>query len=196
MGYNAEKQQVIAYGLTALMQVIIIFLILSLCGGLTGCWTESLVIFLGVGVLRRATGGAHCSTFNKCILYSVISVVLLSLSAHFIPLYLDAHHSSIEILYWVCCMIYVLSGWIIYRKAPVDSPQRPIKNADKIKRLRKNCFTVMLLYGVGSIMLCWWGGLSGLQLAMSLCFAAGWQSFTLTNGGSCMISWMDRWEKR
>jgi len=78
LGYDDDKQSVIAYGLTAIFQMFSIFLIVSIIGIIGRFWAECMVIFLAVGLLRKATGGAHSETMQGCLVISIFSISFLA----------------------------------------------------------------------------------------------------------------------
>ena len=61
LGYNDEQRAVLAYGLGAAIQMLELFIIALVFGLVFDCAYESIILFLGVGFLRRSCGGTHCT---------------------------------------------------------------------------------------------------------------------------------------
>ncbi len=72
LGHDEEKTAVVSYGLAALLQMIIIFIVISAVGILGGFWAENLVMFFAVGLFRRATGGRPLSNLQRLPVYQHI----------------------------------------------------------------------------------------------------------------------------
>ena len=172
--------------------MVSIFIITSVIGLAGGFWVESLVIFLGVGILRKSTGGAHSQTFQACLIISIFSISLLSLlSSHLVPngVVIDMTYSFV-----VICIVFLISFFFIYKLAPVDSLAKPIVKKEKIARLRKNSILTLIVYFLLAIAFTFFStSLLWLQkISISLCFATLWQVFTLTKTGHKLISGIDK----
>ncbi len=181
MDYDEDKKAVLAYGLTAIFQMVTIFTIISLIGLLFKFWYESILIFFGVGIIRKSTGGAHSHTMNGCIIISVFSITLLSSISRFILNTMISNYAN----YIVSVIIYLLCFIIFYIRVPVASPNKPIAKPDKIKRLRKQSFIILTLFFIISIVLIslipWNRRLYSIAVSVRLTML--WQLFTLTKIG-------------
>lgn len=185
MKYDDDKNAVIAYGLIALFQFILIGLSVSLVGIIFGFLPEAIVLFLGVGLLRKCTGGIHAQTFIGCTVISITSISLLAAMCR----YLLINTLTPIIAMPAYAVLIGLSFFTAYKKAPVDSPNKPIKREEKIKRLRnQSCFTIAV-YGASSILLLYLSinNERYFSLASAIICALVWQSLTLTKPGAVMI---------
>lgn len=189
MDYDQDRQAVIAYGLIAIFQMTAIALMVSLFGVVLGCWYECIIVFLGVGLIRKSTGGAHSQHINGCLIISVCSITLLAaLSRHvlFVPI-----HMWVNI--GISMAVLTLCIWITYLRVPVDSPNKPIVKPEKIKKLRKQSYIIFTAFTIGSV-LCILLADSNLRfysIAMSIRLAMLWQTFTLTRWGAACIGFID-----
>lgn len=186
---SREKEQVIAYGLIAMIQFFSILLIVTAIGFIGHFTYESILIFLGVGILRKSTGGAHSETMQGCMIVSCISITLFAWLSKSILLFENA-----STYYLACyCLIYIVCFLIIYQYAPVDSANKRIKSEAKRARLRKQSFIKVILLFLGSMLLtCFSKKNIRLQsLANSLCLLTLWQCFTLTKAGIRILSFID-----
>lgn len=187
--YDEDRKAVLAYGLMAISQISTIFIIISIIGVLFDIWYESMIIFLGVGIIRKSTGGAHASTMNSCTLISVFSISMLSM----ISRYLLGISVNIYINLGVTIIVYIMCFIIFYRRVPVDTPNKPIVKAEKIKRLRKQSFlllTVGLILSIICIILTKYDT-RFYSIAVSIRLAMLWQLMTLTKTGAAVLSKID-----
>lgn len=190
LNYTSDQEAVIAYGLTAIFQMSTIALIITFCGLCFGFAYESIIIFLGVGLLRKATGGAHSKTLYGCLIISCLNITFLALLSRYIFFF------NIQPWYYalVHTILFILCFVVIYKKAPVDSPNKPIKTASKIKRLRKQSFiTVFIYYCI--LLLCLVLSRNNsrfISIANSICLLTLWQTFTLTQCGAAFIHKIDK----
>jgi accessory gene regulator B len=189
MQFDDDKKAVIAYGLTAIFQIITLFTIISVIGLIFGFWYESIILFIVVGIIRKSTGGAHSRTMYGCILISVLSVTILSsLSKHILSFSVD-----IFVNLGISVFIYALCFIVFYMRVPVDSPNKPIVKPEKIKRLRRQSFvilTVFFLISVAFILMTAWND-RFYSIAVSIRLAMLWQTFTLTKPGARFIDKID-----
>lgn len=189
MGYDQERQAVIAYGLIGIFQIITIGLIVSLFGVLFGCWYECMVIFLGVGLIRKATGGAHSQHINGCLIISVCSVISLAALSKFVlsvPMHWG-YNVAISLAVLTLCL------WVAYLRVPVDSPNKPIVKPEKIKRLRKQSYITFVAFALVSILCVVLADSTPrfYSIAMSFRLAMLWQTCTLTRWGAACIHFLD-----
>jgi accessory gene regulator B len=192
LGYDQDKKEVIAYGLTAIFQMVGIFSIASFIGIVGGFWYESMVLFLAVGLFRKSTGGAHSSTFQGCIIISIFSISFFAfLSRYLFYVNVPPHVFFISVL----SVIYIFSFLVVYKLAPVASPNKPIVRKEKIKKLKiKSLATVVFYYLISMIFIFCSQDNSHIRLihiSLSLACATLWQVFTLTKTGHKLIHIMD-----
>ncbi|MGB8454622.1 MAG: accessory gene regulator B family protein [Anaerocolumna sp.] len=189
MHFNEDKEAVIAYGLTAIFQLTTIFVVISIIGLIFHFWFECIIIFLGVGIIRKSTGGAHSETMYGCIIISVLSVIFLaSLSK-----YLFDYPIAKIVDFGISIFIYAFCFIIFYIRVPVDSPNKPIVRPEKIKRLRRQSFiilTILFIIAIALIILSSWNNRL-YSIAVSLRLTMLWQVFTLTGIGSQIFGKID-----
>lgn len=177
LSLDEEKQKVIAYGLAAMFQMLILFVTITIIGVIGGFYPEALVLFFGVGLLRRSSGGNHAPTFNSCLLISIGSINLMAVLSHYI-----SNGRNTVFLAIFTLLSYSLTFFLIYKYAPVDTPNKPIVNPLKIKRLRKDAVLTVILYFSISVVLIFLGlkRPTLLRMGVSLTMASLWQAMTLT----------------
>lgn len=187
--YSPEETAVVAYGLIAIFQMLIIFLLLFPIGFIGGFWTEGMIIFIIVGLLRKSVGGAHSETFTGCVIYSVLFISMMAFLSHYLI--------NPNLLYYhiaFSCLSFAFSYFIIYKKAPVDSPNKPIRKKEKIRRLRVNAFVTITIYFIAVAVLYYFPGkdLRFSGYAISVTMAVLWQTFMLTGPGHKFMQVIDR----
>lgn len=190
LNLDQEKRSVIAYGLIGILQVTSLFLMITVIGLVTGTLYESLIIFLSVGYIRKSTGGAHSRTMWGCNTVSVGSIALLAILSR----YLFGIPVDLYVNVGVTMAVF-LTGFIIFQKrVPVDSPNKPIVSAEKIRRLRRESFgklfLFLLLTGVAVVFAERSDRL--YSIASSIRMAMVWQAITLTETGTALLARVDK----
>ena len=177
-----------AYGWIGILQIIAIFLIVSVVGAIFGFWLEVLTVFLSVGFLRRMTGGAHSAGIYRCMLYSVVFVCGISaVSVYALPL-LD------PICNWILCGAVFLFGYVtVALKAPDSPPNKPCRSEAKRKRLRKGSFTVLpvFLILVFALVVIGMHVEKCYSVGLSLALSTLWQISMMTKPGHWFIALLD-----
>lgn len=188
-GLDAERTAVVSYGLAALFQMIIIFAVVSIIGAVAGFWFETATLFLAVGLLRKATGGAHSSYYAGCLCASIGSICLLGAGSR----YLILPHMNYAVMA-VTTAVYILCFIIILKRAPVDSPNKPIRKEEKIRRLRKNAVITIIIYFLltAGFYLLSFKNFRFMTVGVSLTAGALWQSLMLTDIGKGLTGIIDR----
>lgn len=188
LGFDCEKRDVIAYGLTALIQVIITTTMVFLLGLMFGVVCESLVICFSVSLLRKYSGGAHLGTIEVCTLFAVV----YSVGIGAISKYILAPIIGLELLVIISIVIYFISFFFLYKLSPVDSPNKPIKTQNKKNKMRKGSFITLFVYAlVSCVLFIFMDHFFTITIQISLIFGISWQVFTLTKLGFLFIKSMN-----
>ena len=184
--YDDEKEAVISYGLTAIMQISLTVLLVLLFGLLVGAPVEALIVCFSASILRKFSGGAHAVAAGLC---TFISTVYCTLTAYISRKLLFEISSHIAIIAAIV-VIFGLSFLIVYKYAPVDSPNKPIKTEKKIKRMRRGSFLLLSIYLTLSVLMFVLGFKFEFlnSYAIGLLFGVSWQVFTLTCYGSILLN--------
>lgn len=185
LGYDDEKEAVVAYGLIAIFQVSMTILLVILFGFLIRAPIETLIICLSVSILRKYSGGAHAGTAEFCTFVTVVYCTLTALISKrvFADIYNPFAMAAAVILVFAAAFV------IVYKLVPVDSPNKPIKTEKKIKRMRKVSFIILVVYFSISLTFFILSKASAVfqSYGISLLFGISWQIFTLTHPGRCFI---------
>ncbi len=188
--YDAEKQAVIAYGLTGLLQLLALAVIFTLLGILFSLFWELAILYIAVALYRKYSGGGHASSMEACMLFSVLICLLLAFAAKgFAQIF-----SGVPALFIAIAGTFVFAGVITWRRAPVDSPNKPIRTEKKKHRMRRGAFVFLAAAFCASLFLFWGAsryplcGSCGFSLLLAVC----WQAITLTPPGIASIRLADR----
>lgn len=182
LNYNSEKEEIIAYGMIAIIQSIVTISMIILLGLILGVLFEALTVMLSVSILRKYSGGSHANSIELC----TATAIVYSIGCALIVRYLLQGVPDIKELFLLSAFTFIGAFWIVYKKAPVDSPNKPIKSEKKIKRMRRGSYIVLAFYFLLNALLIIFSDknvISG-NLALSMQLGIIWQSFTLTNLGT------------
>jgi accessory gene regulator B len=189
LDYDDDRKAVVAYGLIAIIQMVTIFIIITIIGILFDFWYECMIIFIGVGIIRKSTGGAHSKTMNGCIIISILSVTMLSALSR----YLLCKPINSYVNLGVSILVFAISFIIFYLRVPIDSPNKPIVKPEKIKRLRKQSFFLLIFFFLLTITFIELATYNKrfYSIAFSVRLTMLWQLFTLTKTGTLLLGKID-----
>jgi accessory gene regulator B len=189
LGYDDEKERVIAYGLTAMIQTAVTVILVFAIGLIVGAPVEALIICFSVSILRKYCGGAHVGTIEECTSISVIYCVVFALISRQLLLPV----LNIYLMLSIIIVVYALSFIAIFKLAPVDSPNKPIKTEKKKRRMRRGSFITLSAYFVLSILFLLLSFKYNItnSFGLSLIFGISWQILTLTKFGSYFLNKID-----
>ena len=189
LDYDDEKERVIAYGLIAMIQVAVTVILVFAIGLIVGAPVEALIICFSVSILRKYSGGAHAGTIEECTSISVIYCVAFALMSRRLLLPVLNTYSMLTIV----IIVYLLSYTAIFKLAPVDSPNKPIKTDKKKRRMRKGSLITLSVYFVLSILFLLLSFKYNItnSFGISLIFGIAWQIFTLTKLGFLFLNRVD-----
>lgn len=184
LGYDAEKEAVVAYGLFAIVQVSLTIVLALLFGFLVGAPVQAMIVCFSVSIYRKYSGGAHADDAEFC---TVVSVVYCTLAAWLSRL-LAPSVTPVPLLL-ATLAVFAAVYWITYRYVPVDSPNKPITSPAKIRRMRTGSFVVITIYLALQLYFLFAGRQNPTlhSYAVSLLLGVGWQAFTLTPTGSILL---------
>ena len=183
-----DRASIIEYGLYAFFQMSISILITAIIGAIFNVMIEALLISFVIAILRKSSGGVHASTSINCTIVGALVAVT--------PAYLIKHISfNSNYIIIIGILLYIISFIIIYKLAPVDSPNKPIKKEDKIKRLKRGSIIILSIYMIVVLinLVLYYRTKSNVLLLYSSCIYIGiiWQVFTLTKLGHIIVKIID-----
>lgn len=188
--FDGEKKQVLSYGLTAILQSVVMTITVAVLGALLHVFFESLTICFAVSLLRKYSGGAHAQTIASCTVVGILTCLLFGLIAQYM-----GDKPVPDLIYIILILIiFLYSLAIAVQKAPVDSPNKPIRTETKKKRMKKATIFLLSLYLVVSTILFLYRDSSSLigNIMICLLFSTVWQMSSLTKGGKIALEGLDR----
>jgi accessory gene regulator B len=179
-----EEREIVEYGLKVFLSEVFSLSILFIVLFVTGLIKTGMSILIAAGVLRKFSGGAHCSSPMRCTILGVMTVPLFAFSVERLLIL-----GENKLLAAAVCL-NVLSLFNCLKYAPADSPQKPINEVSK-KRLKRG---VLLLISITSSVLI--AGYFSFYIDISFISAVSvgffYQSITLTPAGYRFTAAMDR----
>ena len=184
LNLDDDKRAVINYGIFAFVQMAICIALVIIFGLIFNVVIEALIISFTISILRKSSGGVHASSSGKCAIIGTITSVGMGIISKHI-------YVSFGLVSVVGSVVFIWSYYIVYKLAPVDSVAKPIKNIEKIKRLKKNSIVILSVYLIIIVIniLYFYFIKNSIVLVYSLCIYIGllWQVFSLTKYGYLVV---------
>nr|WP_307989091.1 accessory gene regulator B family protein [uncultured Niameybacter sp.] len=188
--YSEEQVSILAYGLYGLLQTIFSLFLVIAIGLFLGITLEALIVSFSIAILRKFSGGAHATSAERCLILGTLFAIIGALLGHLVLNFIAP-----PILYYLEFLLFIWSFYIIYKYAPVASPNKPIINTIKITRLKQRSIFVTFIYFVINIILLFISNFfkSSSMSIYSICLTLGmsWQTFTLTKLGHNVAKSLD-----
>ena len=127
--------EVVAYGMLMLLDGVVTFCVLLLCGFIFQKIIPTLIYILYSYIVAGATGSYHASSHIKCWVVSFA----MYLAAIFVP------GSCSESLFWkassICIPICLILVWLV---APVEHPDKPLMTKICLRNKWKSRFYIVV----------------------------------------------------
>ena len=191
LNYDNERKEIIQYGTYALIQTLISIISVLILGLVFNIALEALIFLFTASILRKYSGGAHSESSNVCTLLGIIISICIGFlikSSFFTKM-------NVELVVFIGIFIFVFAYFIVFKFAPVDTPNKPIKTEKKKRRMKKGSLkilTIYLLIELLSIILYYNSGWSlAKHVMLSIIFGVAWQCMTLTYIGNILLRTID-----
>jgi len=185
-----DEKAVLNYGLFIILHTCIAVVITFLVGIITGMVLEMMIISVTTAGLKRYTGGVHATTPERCTIIGVLLSLILSIVSRNLE-----NTLNIEGLTILTIITLSFSYYIVYKKCPVPSKNKPLKKESTRKKLRKKAFNLITIYLVIIILFSIIYFILSIQsikiIWISMLLGIGLQVFVLTNIGSKIINILD-----
>ena len=188
LNLDEDKRSIIEYGIFSFLHMVVSILLVGIIGFIFNVMIEALIVSFTGAILRKFSGGAHASTSMNCDILGILICV--------IPVYLIRNiNLNINYIIFIGILLYIISFIIVYKLAPVDSPNKPIKKQEKIKRLKRGSIIILSIYMIIvaiNISMFYIYKFNSLLVYCS-CIYIGilWQVFTLTKYGHIIVNKID-----
>ena len=158
---NEADSEVYSFGLKNGFIILLNLVITLLIGFILRMPLESLLFLLVFIPLRSCAGGIHASNNVRCMILSVIAVVLLLITANLIVAIMSAP---------IIIAAASFCAFVIYGLSPVQDANKPLDD-DEIKLYKKRTFKVLCVeFGLLLILLFFRLNLAATVLTLTLLF--------------------------
>jgi len=176
LNLNSDEEAIALFGLQMLVYTVTGFLSICLVGWLLGVLPLTLVVTLTSASLRLLAGGAHSRSPLTCNLLGMIVAPLLGkLAALAAPLFTPAGLGVMILAGFIVAVV------VVWCRAPVDSPAKPITSPAERRKLRSFSLLLVILIVALQVLILMTFQAAPLVLALSL--GLWWQTFSLTRAG-------------
>lgn len=145
---NKEEKEVLNYGIFVVIHTLMGLIATVLIGIITGMIIEIIIIFITSSWFKRYTGGVHATTPEKCLLISSILSLILSLFCKYIIFNININYIFIIGFFSIMTFYYIIN-----KKCPVPSKNKPLKRENTRRKLRKKAFNLLNRYFILLIIL-------------------------------------------
>lgn len=179
LGFDDDTEEIIIYGAINLIQTTLGFLFTIIIGFIFGVVYEALIFTITVSTLKKYSGGPHASSPGRCLFIG--SIISISFSLLISKILYKQNIWSITIAGVLCIIISI---YIVIKKAPVESENKPITSNKMRQRLRRNAIVTILICSIVMVTLLIAFKMSSTVIYIKIfeCIALGllWQGITLT----------------
>ena len=188
---NDDEKAVLNYGLFIVIHTSLAILATIFIGILTNMVVEIMVISITAAYMKRYSGGIHSSSPLRCIITGVLFSFILSVICKYVM-----YNFSNNLITVVLGIGLFLSYYILYKKCPVASKNKPLKKESTRKKLRKKAFKLMTIYLVATLILYILNITQGLYWAkicmISIFLGILLQIFALTEIGNSTLKGLEK----
>jgi accessory gene regulator B len=188
---NDEEKAVLNYGLFIVIHTSLAILATVVIGILTNMVVEIMVISITAAYMKRYSGGMHSSSPLRCIITGVLFSFILSVICKYVMYNFNDNLIIIIFSIGLC-----LSYYILYKKCPVPSKNKPLKKESTRKKLRKKAFKLINIYSITILILYTLNITQGLYWTkiwmISIFLGILLQIFALTNIGKSTLNSLEK----
>jgi len=186
--YDENNRETIRYGLEIILGALlkgIVVLSISYWLGITPYVLAALVTS---SALRLLSGGVHCSTYGRCLVFGSALAILTGTIAYLTGPYMNKQSLLLFTTLSALTGMYIVSKW-----APVDSASKPITNKQKRQKYKKISFLYIIVWAtvITSFSLLSSGSPSAFSLALASVGGFLAQIFSLSPAGYRLVHNID-----
>lgn len=131
-----EDEEIYAYGMELLYSSIFNILLAVLISVVTNTFLPTTVFIVTFIILRQYIGGYHAKTHFGCMTIFVVVLIIFSILAK---------HTPINFEIPVSVVIDVISIILVILFAPVEHPNKPLSDNDKMRLRKKGIFCIFVI---------------------------------------------------
>lgn len=140
LNYDEEQKLILAYSVYNILMTIVGFTTILVLAYLLGALYETFFAVVSGGLLRKFSGGKHCSTPFRCIVAGTITYLAIGWLVKYIFI-LNININFIHVL--SLCLICLL---IVVKQAPIDSKAKPIISQEFKKKLHLLSVVTVIIF--------------------------------------------------
>lgn len=125
---DPKNAEVIRYGMEIILGALLKGSIIIGFSYWLGITPYVLVALITSGMFRLLSGGAHCNTYMRCLIFSSTTLLLIGILALLIAPYVNENSVMLSVFALALAGLYFVTKW-----APVDNPNKPIPSDKKGK---------------------------------------------------------------
>ncbi|MBC7324195.1 MAG: accessory gene regulator B family protein [Moorella sp. (in: Bacteria)] len=187
-GRQKPEEEVVAYGLEIALGALLQLLVFYVAGCCLGLLPEMMAALFTMATYRLLAGGVHCSAYYRCLLLSLLTLILLASLGRWLA------GMSGRYLPGAILAVFVASMAVAWRWAPAPTAAAPIVNPVRRAWLKKASYLWLLawLAVIGPGYYLGWPGSALYASTGALIF----QSFAVTPWGFATVGRVDALLKR
>lgn len=190
LNVDENKEKIIVYGASNLLQVIWSIGWTCIMGLIFGVLFEAILFSIIISALRKYSGGVHASAPNRCVIIGTFVTVSFGILINKVLI-----KSSISIMSAIGIVCILIALIIVIKKAPVDSAKKPIinpviKQRFKLYSIILICFYMLCLIIFLELYIVY-ENLMYCKAFQCIALGALWQSITLTRSGAKILNKVD-----
>ncbi len=189
LSFDKDFEEVLAYGAFTILHTLWSILLTLGLAIIFKVPLEVMIISFAASILRKYSGGIHASTPNRCAIMAALVFVSIALLINQIL------NFSLIIISLYCLVSFFFTYYIVYKKAPKDSPNKPIVNEEVKNSLRNKAIKVIHIFVVIttiSIFIYFESqNIYFIKIAIAIASGTIWQAIILTDRGCLIISNLD-----
>lgn len=126
LNYTEEQADILRYGFEVIIGVVLkIFILLSLAY-LLNLFPHVLVVLLTSGIYRLLSGGVHCTTYSRCLIFGLIMFLSMGKIAQELPLV----ELPMLIIIWI--FVAITAFLVSLKWAPAETENKPLSDSEKL----------------------------------------------------------------
>lgn len=129
-GMDASRVPVIAYGLELILGAFIKLLFFLIVPFLLGVLPQTLAALSASALFRLPAGGAHCTSFGRCMAGSLLAFTTIGLLAKLTG---GLGLWTMPVFYIIVSLAVVATIYLV----PVDNPARPVPKKEERIKMKK-----------------------------------------------------------
>lgn len=176
LNLDDNKKQVLNYGGFAIVHIFVSIILTVLLGLIFNVVVEALILSFSISILRKFSGGVHASTPRNCIFLGNFICISCAIIVKFVII----GNVMINSLIYLDLLGFLWCYYILYKLAPVDNPNKLLRNKKKKLALKKKSMITVVIYQSIVLIMVLYSPNELVGYSTALLLGALWQCFTLT----------------